>query len=155
VSVGVPQIAGWVLSMWFIVRPLGRAWARRAETRAALSQTETAALMTVFGALGAERVAFGLTATGHGWSDCFLARAVTTPPQPPHATQPLGRGPAELWPGARARLLAALVGASPQAVRTVARVWDSKEAAFRALATAWVGRRGARAAFRSAPRMVA
>jgi hypothetical protein len=149
VSLAGLQIVGWVLSMWFIVPPLGVAWAHRAELRAALSPAERAALVTVFGALGMERVASGLTASGHGWNDCFLTRATSEWPQP------LGRGLAGRWPGARARVLAALLGASPQAVRTVARAWDSKEPAFRALATEWLGQGLTRAACQSAPRMVA
>jgi hypothetical protein len=53
------------------------------------------------------------------------------------------------------RWLGALIGSSPQAVHAVARVWDSKEAAFRALAAEWLDRRATRAAWESAMRMVA
>jgi hypothetical protein len=155
VSLGVVQIVGWVLSMWFIVRPLGVAWARRAEAQAALSRTEMTALITVFGALGAERVAHGLTATGHSWNDCFLTRATVAPPRRTQALQPLGRGLAGWWPGAHARLLGALLGSSPRAVRSVARAWDSKEVAFRALAAEWLEEGAWGAARASAPQMVA
>jgi hypothetical protein len=118
----------WVGAMWFIVKPLGRYMALRPDAKAAISPLEEERVTAAFEALGPERVVSGLTATGHGWGDCFLS----------HATggQPFGLRPTLIkgWRTNRAP------GLSEDMTRMVVRVWDRKEAAFRALAARWIER---------------
>jgi hypothetical protein len=45
-----------------------------------MSPQHKALLTAAFNALGPERVARGLTATGHSWRDCFLAIAMSGEP---------------------------------------------------------------------------
>ena len=129
---GWPWMVAWVGAMWFIVRPLGRYLARRVETKAAISTVEKERLIKAFDTLGPERVALGLTATGHGWGDCFLS----------HATggQPYGLRPALVkgWRTNRAP------GLSADMTKVVVRVWDRKEGGFRALAGQWLQRQRGR-----------
>lgn len=123
---GWPWMVAWVGAMWFIVRPLGGYLARRVEAEAAVSPIEKERLTAAFEILGHERVALGLTATGHGWGDCFLS----------HATggQPFGLRPTLVkgWRTNRAP------GLSEDMTRVVVRVWDRKETAFRELAAQWL-----------------
>ena len=98
-------------------------------------------LTTAFEALGPERVTRGLAATGHKWSDCFLA--IATDGEANLLRQELktnllrqeleknGRTDAE-------HFVSGLIGASVEAVREVVRVWDHDEAAFRVLAAEWL-----------------
>jgi hypothetical protein len=128
----------WVNAMWFVVRPLGRYLARRVDARTAIRPAETERLMRAFDTLGPERVALGLTATGHGWGDCFLAYAT--------GGQPYGLRPAlrKGWRTTRAP------GLSADLTQAIVRVWDRKEAAFRALAAQWLAQQQARGEPRSA-----
>ncbi len=91
-----------------------------------------AVLTSAFEALGPERVTRGLTATGHNWSECFLA--IATDGEANLLRRELkqnGRTDAE-------HFVSSLVGASVEAVHEVVRVWDHDEATFRALATEWL-----------------
>jgi hypothetical protein len=91
-----------------------------------------ALLTTAFEALGPERVTRGLTATGHNWSDCFLA--IATYGEANLLTRELkkyGRTDAE-------HFVSGLIGVSVEAVHEVVRVWDHDETAFRALAAEWL-----------------
>ncbi len=45
-----------------------------------MNPEEKVLLTTAFEALGPERVTRGLKATGHSWSDCFLALAISGEP---------------------------------------------------------------------------
>jgi hypothetical protein len=114
--------------MWFIVRPWGRHLARRADAKVAISPVERERLVAAFETLGPERVAQGLAATGHGWGDCFLSHAT--------AGQPFGLRPA-LVKGWRTN---GAPGLNADMTKTIVRVWDRKEAAFRALAAQWLER---------------
>lgn len=136
---GWPWMLAWVGAMWFIVRPLGRYLARRVEAKAAISPVEKERLMRAFDTLGPERVALGLTATGHGWGDCFLSHATSG--------QAYGLRPALVkgWRTNRAP------GLSEEMTQVVVRVWDRKEAAFRALAARWLERQQAQREARPAP----
>jgi hypothetical protein len=133
-AAGVGSSSSWprdlasVLAMWLVVKPLGRHLARRADTGAPLSPRERASLTTAFEALGPERVTRGLTAAGHGWTDCFLALAMSG--------QPYGLRPG-LAPGWRAN---GVVSLSVDVTEAAVRTWDRKEAAFRALAAEWLDR---------------
>lgn len=129
---GWPVLVGWVSGMWYVVRPLGVHLARRAAAQAAIGQTERRRLTLVFAALGANRVAAGLAATGHGWKDCFLAIAMGGAPG---ALQGARHAFLE---GPNLRVLATRIGTSPRVLRDVVRAWDGDEAGFRALATEWL-----------------
>jgi hypothetical protein len=129
---GWPEMLVWVIAMWVVVRPLGRYLARRVDAKAAISPLEKDCLMAAFDILGPERVARGLSATGHGWGDCFLSHATSG--------QPYGLRPAlaKGWRTNRAP------GLSADLTQAVVRVWDRKEAGFRALATRWLERQQGR-----------
>jgi hypothetical protein len=131
----------WVNAMWFVVRPLGKYLARRADARAAITPVEKARLTTAFETLGPERVALGLTATGHGWGDCFLSYAT--------GGQPYGLRPA-LTKGWRTNRVP---GLSADVTQVVVRVWDRKEGAFRDLAGRWLERQPSRSLYVPGPSM--
>ena len=120
------EMFGWVLAMWFVVRPLGGMLARRSASRAYLTEREHRQLTTVFECLGVTRVRRGLGSQGHAWNDCFLA----------YATQgrPFGLRPGleKGWRSVR------FTGLSEEATKAVSRLWDGKEVAFRGLAAAWL-----------------
>ena len=91
-----------------------------------------ALLTTAFEALGPERVTRGLAATGHNWSECFLA--IATDGEANLLRQELkknGRTDAD-------HFVSSLIGVSVEAVHEVVRVWDHDEATFRALASEWL-----------------
>jgi hypothetical protein len=120
------QIVTWILVMWFVVRPLGQRWARAIDARGEIRSVDAARLETAFALLGPERVAQGLTATGHDWNDGFLAFAT--------GGQPYG-----LRPGLKKGWRTNPVPSLPEDLtRAVGRVWNRQEAAFRELAEAWL-----------------
>lgn len=130
-----PEAAAYVLVMWFVMRPLGVHWGRVARTRGVLDVAHGARLTRAFESFGPERVARGLTARGHSWRDCFVARAAFD--EPAALDGALGnrrwiRGP---------RVFSAPLGTTPTVIQDVANAWDRHEAAFRALARAWLARR--------------
>jgi hypothetical protein len=95
--------------------PEGKAWVTRA-----------------FEALGPERVARGLEAVGHTWSDCFLAMAIFGE---------VGALARELAQGRRTdpeHFASTLVGVPHEAVRKIVGLWDRDESEFRALAAEWL-----------------
>jgi hypothetical protein len=120
------EMLTWVLGMWFVVRPLGNYLARRADAKAAIGPIEEDRLTAAFEILGPERVARGLTATGHGWNDCFLAYATEG--------EPYGPRPG-LRKGWRTNPKA---GLPVDLTKALVRAWDRKEDAFRVLASEWV-----------------
>ena len=120
------ELLAWIAGMWFIIRPLGMRWARPR----GLSAREKARLTQGFEALGPERVATGLGATGHNWHDCFLALA----------TAGVGRQPSWL---ARVRGYDRVPRVPSHATRALAGVWDRDERGFRDLAAAWLEDRSA------------
>jgi hypothetical protein len=120
------EILTWVLGMWFVVRPLGTYLARRADARAGIGPVEEECLTQAFEILGAECVARGLTATGHGWNDCFLAFATEGEP---HGLRP------GLRKGWRTNPRA---GLPIDMTKALVRAWDRKEGAFRAFASEWL-----------------
>ena len=123
---GWPWMILWVGAMWFVVRPLGRYLARVGDPQAAIGPAEAERLMRAFDTLGPERVALGLTATGHGWGDCFLSYATGGQPYGLRPTLKSG------WRTSRAP------GLTPDTTQAVVRVWDREEAVFRALAAQWL-----------------
>lgn len=87
-------------------------------------------LTEAFDALGPERVTRGLTATGHGWSDCFLALAVGREPDA------LARELQKHW--RKHYFVGTLIGVRVQVINEVVRAWDHEEDQFRALAHEWL-----------------
>jgi hypothetical protein len=85
-----------------------------------------AQLANAFEVLGAERVAQGLKATGHGDEDSFLALAV--------AGEPSTFG-AALRKHCRALRLKSL---PTKVTRDIASAWDREEETFRRLAVEWL-----------------
>ena len=129
------EMIGWAFGMWFVVRPLGRFLARRADQGVTITATEAVQLADAFDELGVDRVRRGLQAEGHDWTDCFLARATDQPPSPARrAWSRLDRFP----------------GISRRTTRVMVRVWDRKERAFRNCAAAWLA--GQRAEPTASPR---
>jgi len=124
------QLGAFVLGMWLVVRPFGRWLARRLDARTPIGAADRGVLCEAFAVLGVDRVALGLAATGHEWGECFLSYAT--------AGAPFGYRPA-LRPGWRTRPTPHL---TVDQTRTVVRVWDRKEVAFRALASEWLMTRG-------------
>jgi hypothetical protein len=132
---GWPQFPAYAFVTWFVVKPIGIHLARLAEQRAEISAAHKAQLTAAFEALGPERVGRGLCARGHGWKDCFLALASYN-------------GPAARWRTLRkyrwmsqVHLISSAIGASPDVIRGVVKVWDRNEAAFRKLAGEWLEHR--------------
>lgn len=140
---GWPQMAIAAGVMVFVVRPLGASLARHAQARRGMSPAQKERLTAAFEALGPERVARGVTATGHDWSDCFVAVAIYD-------------GPEARWRAVRKygwtsheRLFGLVIGTSPDVIGELVRVWDRSETTLRTLAVEWLeqGRvSGARAA---------
>ena len=95
-----------------------------------MSPEHKALLTTAFDALGPERVRRGLTATGHSWSDCFLALAIAG------ASDALARELQKHW--RKHYFVGALIGVRVQVVNEVVRAWDHDEEDFRALASEWL-----------------
>lgn len=87
-------------------------------------------LTTAFEALGPERVARGLQAKGHSWSDCFLALAVRGEPES------LARELEHRW--RKEHAVGAMLGVPAQVVREVVLAWDHEEATVRAFAAEWL-----------------
>ncbi len=87
-------------------------------------------LTAAFEALGPERVARGLTATGHSWSDCFLALAIRGEPDT------LNRELEKHW--RKHYVVGTLIGVRVQMVNAVVRAWDQEETEFRTLAAEWL-----------------
>ena len=95
-----------------------------------MSPKQKASLTTAFEALGAERVTRGLQATGHHWSDCFLALAISGEPDALAGKLENGWG--------KEYSVGALIGVRVQVVNEVVRAWDHDWGAFRALAAEWL-----------------
>jgi hypothetical protein len=95
-----------------------------------MNPTEKTLLTTAFEALGPERVTRGLKATGHSWSDCFLALAISGEPDA------LARELQKRW--RKEHFVSTRLGVPVQAVTQIVKAWDHDESAFRALATEWL-----------------
>ena len=95
-----------------------------------MSPKQKASLTTAFEALGPERVTRGLQATGHHWSDCFLALAISG--EPDALALKLEKG----W--RKEYSVGTLLGVRVLVVNEVVRAWDHHEGAFRALAAEWL-----------------
>jgi hypothetical protein len=95
-----------------------------------MSPAEKALLTSAFEALGPERVTRGLRATGHSWSDCFLAFAISGEPDG------FARELQKRW--RKEHAVSTLLGVRLQAVTHVVSAWDHEETAFRALAAEWL-----------------
>ena len=95
-----------------------------------MNPKQKASLTTAFEALGPERVTRGLQATGHHWSDCFLAFAISGEPDALALTLEKG------W--RKEYSVGALLGVRVQVVNEVVRAWDHDWGAFRALAAEWL-----------------
>ena len=95
-----------------------------------MSPADKALLTTAFEALGPERVTRGLKATGHSWSDCFLAFAISGEPDG------LARELQKRW--RKEHAVGTLLGVRVQTVTQVVSAWDHEEAAFRTLAAEWL-----------------
>ena len=95
-----------------------------------MSPEHKALLTTAFDALGPERVRRGLTATGHSWSDCFLALAVSGEPDT------LARELQKRW--RKEHFLSTLLGVRVEVIHEIVRAWDHEEEEFRALAAEWL-----------------
>lgn len=106
-----------------------------------MSPTQKALLTTAFEALGAGRVTRGLEATGHTWSDCFLALAIAEEPGA------LARELKNYW--RKHHHIGTALGVRVQVVNEVVRAWDHDEGGVRALAAEWLEQN--RVAARSAP----
>lgn len=87
-------------------------------------------LTTAFEALGPERVARGLEATGHTWNDCFLALALGGEPGA------LASKLENRW--RKEHVVSTLLGVRAQVVNEVVSAWDHDKGTFRALATEWL-----------------
>jgi hypothetical protein len=91
-----------------------------------IESIEAGRLTGAFEILGPARVMQGLTATGHGWHDCFLAFAT--------GGEPYGLRPG-LRKGWRSNRVASL---SVDMTKALVRAWDHQEPAFRVLANEWL-----------------
>jgi hypothetical protein len=134
-SLAWPEAAAYGLVMWFVVRPLGVAWGRAADARGVLDPAQQGRLTRAFQAFGPERVARGVTARGHSWRDCFVALAAFDEPR---ALDPAIR---HCWWVRGSQVFSARLGTTPTVIKDVAQAWDGHEAAFRALAAAWLEQR--------------
>ena len=95
-----------------------------------MNPQQKALLTAAWEALGPDRVTRGLKATGHSWSDCFVALAISGEPDA------LAR---EMEKARRKKhVVGALIGVPVQVVNEVVRAWDHDEGAFRALAAEWL-----------------
>ena len=95
-----------------------------------MSPQHKALLTAAFAALGPERVTRGLRATGHSWSDCFLALAVSGEPEA------LARQVEKRW--RREHFVSTLLGVRVEVINEIVRAWDHEEGEFRALAAEWL-----------------
>lgn len=95
-----------------------------------MNPTEKAVLSTAFEALGPERVTRGLKATGHSWSDCFLALVI--------AGEPDARSLDLRNRWRKEHAVSMILGVPVRTVTHIVNVWDHDEAAFRALAVEWL-----------------
>jgi hypothetical protein len=95
-----------------------------------MSPADKALLTTAFEALGPERVTRGLKATGHSWSDCFLAFALSG------ERGGFARELQKRW--RKEHAVSTLLGVRVQTVTQVVGAWDHEEAAFRVLAAEWL-----------------
>ena len=95
-----------------------------------MSPKQKAVVTIAFEALGPERVAHGLKATGHHWRDCFLALAISG--EPDALVRELETG----W--RKEHVVGTHIGVGVQVVTALVRAWDHDEAAFRALAAEWL-----------------
>ncbi len=89
-----------------------------------------AQLTAAFAALGPERVTRGLKATGHSWSDCFLALAMSGEPDA------LARQLEKRY--RREHFVSTLLDVRVEVINEIVRAWDHEEGAFRALAAEWL-----------------
>jgi hypothetical protein len=127
--------AAYALIMWFVVRPLGVFWGRAADARGVLDAAHRMRLTRAFEAFGPERVARGLTARGHSWRNCFVALAAFDD------RRALDRALRNRRWIRGTRVFSAHLGVTPTVIKGVAQAWDGHEAAFRALAEAWLEQR--------------
>ena len=95
-----------------------------------MSPQHKALLTAAFAALGPERVTHGLKATGHTWSDCFLAFAIAGEPWA------LARELEKRW--RKEHFVSTLLGVRVEVIVEVERAWDHAEEEFRALAAEWL-----------------
>ena len=95
-----------------------------------MSPQHKARLTAAFDALGPERVTRGLQATGHTWSDCFLALAISGEPDA------LARELRKRW--RKKHVVSTLLGVRVQAINEIVRAWDHEEGEVRALAAEWL-----------------
>src|SRR5712691_7698539 len=95
-----------------------------------MNPEEKVVLTTAFEALGPERVTRGLKATGHRWSDCFLALAMSC--EPDALARPLEKR------YRREHFVSTLLGVRVEVTSEIVRAWDHEEGAFRALAAEWL-----------------
>jgi len=95
-----------------------------------MSPEQKTLLTTAFEALGPERVTRGIKATGHHWSDCFLALAISG--EPDALALKLEKG----W--RKEYFVSTLIGVRVRVVNEVVRAWDHHTRAFRALAAEWL-----------------
>ena len=95
-----------------------------------MSPEQKTVLTMAFEALGPERVARGLQATGHHWRDCFLALAISG--EPDALVRELEKG----W--RKEYVVGTCIGVSVQVVTAVVKAWDHHEGAFRTLAAEWL-----------------
>jgi hypothetical protein len=87
-------------------------------------------LTAAFEALGPERVARGLEATGHTWNDCFLALALGGQPGV------LAHKLEKRW--RKEHMVSNLLGVPAPVVTEVVTTWDRDVGTFRALAAEWL-----------------
>ncbi len=93
--------------------------------------TQQRALLTAaFDALGPERLTSGLRATGHTWSDCFLALAIAGEPDG------MARELAKRW--RKEHFVSTVLGVRVQAIIETVRAWDHEQEEFRRLAAEWL-----------------
>lgn len=95
-----------------------------------MNPKEKALLTTAFEALGPERLTRGLKATGHRWTDCFLA--IATYGEPGALARKMEK------PRRKEQFVGPLIGVPVQVVKEVVRLWDDDEQSFRALAAEWL-----------------
>ena len=95
-----------------------------------MSPHHKALLTAAFAALGPERVTRGLNATGHSWSDCFLALAMSGEPDA------LARQLEKRW--RKEHFVSTLLGVRVEVINEIVRAWDHEEGEFRALAAEWL-----------------
>lgn len=94
-----------------------------------MSPQHKALLTAAFAALGPERVTRGLKATGHSWSDCFLALALSGEPA-------LARQLEKRW--RKEHFVSTLLGVRMEVINEIVRAWDHEEGEFRTLAAEWL-----------------